>query len=674
VSNFSFSFRGNDAVREAMHSVFLFHAVKAGMDMGIVNAGQLAVYQDIPTPLREAVEDVLFNRRADATERLLDLANQFKGGGAVAKVEDAAWRALPVEERIIHALVHGIDAFVVEDTEESRHKAARPLDVIEGPLMAGMNVVGDLFGSGKMFLPQVVKSARVMKKAVAHLLPYMEAEQALNQTNEPAGRIVMATVKGDVHDIGKNIVGVVLQCNGYEVIDLGVMTPAQKILDTAREKGANIIGLSGLITPSLDEMCHVAAEMERQGFDIPLLIGGATTSRVHTAVKIDPNYRRGQTVYVTDASRAVGVASNLLSKTANADFVANVRREYEEIARNHLAQRAPGRRLLLGEARANKLKVDWANYAPPVPTFFGGRSYDNYDLAELVRYIDWTPFFQTWELVGKYPAILEDDKYGKAARGLFDDAQKMLAKIVDEKWLNARAAFGFFPANTLGDDDITVFGDKARKFPIATLHTLRQQMTREGGRANLALADFIAPAGVADYIGGFVVTAGHGEEEHIKRLEAAKDDYSAILLRSLADRLAEAFAERLHERVRREFWAYAPDENLSNDQLIGESYRGIRPAPGYPAQPEHTEKGTLFKLLDAEARAGVKLTESFAMWPGSSVSGFYFSHPESRYFGVGKIERDQVEDYARRKGWTVAQAERWLAPILNYNPRAGAAA
>jgi 5-methyltetrahydrofolate--homocysteine methyltransferase len=673
VSNFSFSFRGNDTVREAMHSVFLFHAVKAGMDMGIVNAGQLTVYQDIPTPLREGIEDVLFNRSKDATERLLDLAKRFKGDGAVAEVEDAAWRALPVEERITHALVHGIDAFVVEDTEEARHKAVRPLDVIEGPLMAGMNVVGDLFGSGKMFLPQVVKSARVMKKAVAYLLPFMEAEQAKNQTKEPAGRIVMATVKGDVHDIGKNIVGVVLQCNGYEVIDLGVMTPAQKILDTAREKGANIIGLSGLITPSLDEMCHVAAEMERQGFTIPLLIGGATTSRVHTAVKIDPNYRRGQTVYVTDASRAVGVASNLLSKDANAGFVANVRREYEEVARLHAAQRAPGRRLTLAAARANKLKFDWTNYVPPVPTVLGVRSFDNYDLAELVPYIDWTPFFQTWELVGKYPSILEDDKFGVAARGLYGDAQKMLTKIVEEKWLTARAAFGFFPANAQ-DDDILVFGDEARKSPIATLHTLRQQMSRESGKPNLALADFIAPKGIADYIGGFAVTTGHGEEAHIKRFEAAHDDYSAILLRALADRLAEAFAERLHERVRREFWAYAPDENLTGDQLIVEAYRGIRPAPGYPAQPEHTEKGTLFELLDAEARAGVKLTESFAMWPGSSVSGLYFSHPESRYFGVGKIEKDQAEDYARRKGWTLAEAERWLAPILNYNPHAVAAA
>jgi len=674
VSNFSFSFRGNEPVREAMHSVFLFHAIKAGMDLGIVNAGQLGVYQDIPTPLREAIEDVLFARNPDATERLLELAQRYKGDGAVADVEDAAWRSLPVQERITHALVHGIDSFVNQDTEEARKVAARPLDVIEGPLMAGMNVVGDLFGSGKMFLPQVVKSARVMKKAVAYLLPFMDAEQSQNATREPAGKIVMATVKGDVHDIGKNIVGVVLQCNGYEVIDLGVMAPAQKILDTAREQKANIIGLSGLITPSLDEMVHVAAEMERQGFDIPLLIGGATTSRVHTAVKIDPGYRRGQTVYVTDASRAVGVASNLLSKTANANFVSEIRKEYEEIARNHAAQRAPGRRLSLSQARANKLKLDWSGYKPPVPKFFGTRTYDHYDLGELVKYIDWTPFFQTWELVGKFPAILDDDKVGEAARNLYADAQAMLKKIVAEKWLTARAAVGFFPANRNGDDDIAIFADKARKFPIHTLHTLRQQMARDNNRPNLALADFVAPKGGEDYIGAFVVTAGIGEEERVKAFEAAHDDYSAILLRALADRLAEAFAERLHERVRRDFWGYAPDEALSNDELIQEKYRGIRPAPGYPAQPEHSEKATLFKLLDAEAKIGVKLTESFAMWPGSSVSGFYYSHPESRYFGVGKIERDQVQDYAKRKDWDIATAERWLGPLLNYDPRAKDAA
>ena len=669
VSNFSFSFRGNEKVREAMHSVFLFHAIKAGMDMGIVNAGQLTVYQDIPTPLREGIEDVLFNRRADASERLLALAQEYRGDGSVAEVEDAAWRSLPVIERITHAMVHGIDAFIVEDTEQARQEATRPLDVIEGPLMAGMNVVGDLFGSGKMFLPQVVKSARVMKKAVAYLLPYMENDK--NAVKEPAGRIVMATVKGDVHDIGKNIVGVVLQCNGYEVFDLGVMTPPQKILDAAREHKANIIGLSGLITPSLDEMVHVASEMERQGFDIPLLIGGATTSRVHTAVKIDPNYRRGQTVYVTDASRAVGVASSLLSKDGGANYVAEIRAEYEKIAVGHANQRSGGKRLSLAEARANRLKLDFSGYAPPQPHFLGARTYTNYDLAELVKYIDWGPFFQTWELAGPYPAILTDNKVGKAASELFADAQKMLAKIVEGKWLQASAVIGFWPANLSPDneDDILIFGDKARKFPIATLHTLRQQMAREAGRPNLALSDFIAPVGTPDYIGGFAVTAGLGEDKHIKKFEAAKDDYSAILLRALADRLAEAFAERMHQKVRQEYWGYAADEKFTNEDLIKEAYRGIRPAPGYPAQPEHSEKATLFKLLDAEHRIGVKLTESYAMWPGSSVSGFYFAHPESRYFGVGKIERDQVEDYARRKGWSVAEAERWLGPQLNYNPR-----
>ncbi|GAA0527065.1 5-methyltetrahydrofolate--homocysteine methyltransferase [Rhizomicrobium palustre] len=668
VSNISFSFRGNDKVREAMHSAFLFHAIKAGMDMGIVNAGQLTVYQNIPTELREAVEDVLLNRRADSTERLLDIAQKYKGDGSVAEVQDAAWRSLPVEERLTHALVHGIDAYVTEDTEECRLKLPRPLDVIEGPLMSGMNVVGDLFGSGKMFLPQVVKSARVMKKAVAHLLPFMEAANA--GVKESAGRIIMATVKGDVHDIGKNIVGVVLQCNGYEVIDLGVMTPAQKILDAAKEHNAHIIGLSGLITPSLDEMVHIASEMERQGFDIPLMIGGATTSRVHTAVKIDPAYRRGQTIYVPDASRAVGVASSLLGQNGK-EYRSGIRAEYEEIAKNHAAQRAPGKRLSIMEARSNKPKLD---FAPVRPTFFGSRSYQEYDLAELAQTIDWTPFFQAWELTGRFPSILEDDKYGKTATALYNDAQKMLAKIIDKKWLTAKAAFGFFPANAKGDDDIEIYGDKARKFPIATLHTIRQQMAREGGKSNLALADFIAPKGVEDYIGAFIVTAGHGEDERAAAFKAEKDDYSAILFSALADRLAEAFAEKLHARVRREFWAYAADETLSNEELIAEKYQGIRPAPGYPAQPDHTEKATLFKLLDGEEKTGVKLTESFAMWPGSSISGFYFSHPESRYFGVGKIEKDQVEDYARRKGWSLEEAERWLAPILNYNPRENAAA
>ncbi|HLY06569.1 MAG TPA: methionine synthase [Rhizomicrobium sp.] len=673
LSNISFAFRGNDRVREAMHSAFLYHAIKAGMDMGIVNAGQLAVYEDIPRDLRDGVEDVLLNRRADATERLLDLAQRFKNdSGSVREETTLAWRESPVDERISHALVHGIADYIVDDVEEARLKAARPLDVIEGPLMAGMNVVGDLFGSGRMFLPQVVKSARVMKKAVAHLIPFMEDEQAANR--EPTGRIVMATVKGDVHDIGKNIVGVVLQCNGYEVIDLGVMTPAQKILDTAREKNANLIGLSGLITPSLDEMCHVAAEMERQGFDIPLLIGGATTSRVHTAVRIDPNYRRGQAVYVADASRAVGVAAQLVGR-AGANYAADVRREYADIAARHSgANRAPTRRLSLAAAHANRLKFDWANYTPPQPKFLGVREFESYDLAELVPYIDWSPFFQTWELVGRYPLIFDDPKQGQAARALFDDAQTMLEKIVGERWLTARAAFGFWPANAEGDD-IVLFESERGDRPRAVLHTLRQQMARESDKPNLALADFIAPraSGMTDYIGGFVVTAGHGEQARICAFEAEKDDYSAILLRALADRLAEAFAERLHARVRREFWGYAPDENLRPEELIAESYRGIRPAPGYPAQPDHTEKGTLFELLDAGRRAGVKLTESYAMWPGSSVSGLYFSHPESRYFGIGKIERDQVEDYARRKAWSIREAERWLSPILNYDPRAAAA-
>jgi 5-methyltetrahydrofolate--homocysteine methyltransferase len=676
LSNFSFSFRGNETVREAMHSVFLYHAIKSGMDMGIVNAGQLAVYEDIPAELRDGIEDVLFNRRPDATERLLDLAQRFRNDGGSAREEQTlAWREADVAERIKYALVHGITDFIEQDTEEARLAAARPLHVIEGPLMAGMNVVGDLFGAGKMFLPQVVKSARVMKKAVAHLFPFMEAEQAANETKETAGKIVMATVKGDVHDIGKNIVGVVLQCNGYEVVDLGVMQPAQKILDVARAEKANIIGLSGLITPSLDEMVHVAAEMERQGFDIPLLIGGATTSRVHTAVKIAPGYLRGQAIYVADASRAVGVASSLLSKTGSQDYARGIRNEYKDIAERHAAQRGPSRRLSIVDARANRAKIDWQSYVSPKPSFLGVKEFGPYDLGELANYIDWTPFFRTWELVGPYPHILEDDKVGEAARGLFKDAQAMLRKIVAEKWLTAKAVIGFWPASAVGDD-VVLYKDDSRKEVLATLHTLRQQMVREEGRANLALADYIAPkeTGVADYIGGFAVTAGLGEEEHIKRFEADKDDYSAILLRALADRLAEAFAERMHERVRREFWGYATDERFSNEDLIAEKYRGIRPAPGYPAQPDHTEKKTLFDLLDATRHTGIALTESFAMWPGSSVSGFYFSHPDARYFGIGKIERDQVEDYARRKGMSIEDCERWLSPILNYDPRAKSAA
>ena len=579
-----------------------------------------------------------------------------------------AWRSLPVEERLTHALVHGIADFVTEDVEEARARAKRPLDVIEGPLMTGMNVVGDLFGSGKMFLPQVVKSARVMKKAVAYLIPYMETEKEAGGRREAAGRIVMATVKGDVHDIGKNIVGVVLQCNGYEVEDLGVMVPSAKILEIAREKKADAIGLSGLITPSLDEMCHVAAEMEREGFDIPLLIGGATTSRVHTAVKIDPNYRRGQTVYVTDASRAVGVVANLISKDARAGFIREVKSEYLKIAAAHDADRGHRHRLTIGQARQKRFNPEWSAYAPTRPQFLGARAFDNYDLAELTKFIDWTPFFQTWEMKGRYPAILEDAKAGEAARALFADAQAMLKKIVAEKWLTARAVIGFWPARREGDD-IVVFADESRSKRLAAFHTLRQQVSKERDAQNLALADFVAPKdSKPDYIGGFVVTAGIGEDAIAARFKADKDDYNAILLAALADRLAEAFAERMHQRVRKEFWGYAQDENFGNDALIAEAYRGIRPAPGYPAQPDHTEKGTLFRLLDAENKAGVKLTESFAMWPGSSVSGLYIANPEARYFGVGKIERDQVEDYAKRKGWSMAEAERWLGPILNYNP------
>jgi 5-methyltetrahydrofolate--homocysteine methyltransferase len=670
VSNFSFSFRGNDRVREAMHSVFLYHAIRAGMDMGIVNAGNLPVYEDIPIELRDAIEDVLFNRRPEATERLLELAQKYRSSGAEAEPEvTLAWRALPVGERLTHALVHGIADFVMDDVEEARQQAVRPLDVIEGPLMTGMNVVGDLFGSGKMFLPQVVKSARVMKKAVAYLIPFMEAEK-LGAKRESAGRIVMATVKGDVHDIGKNIVGVVLQCNGYEVEDLGVMVSAARILETAREKNADVIGLSGLITPSLDEMCHVAAEMEREGFDIPLLIGGATTSRIHTAVKIHPNYTRGQTVYVTDASRAVGVVASLISKETRASFVGDVRTEYARIIASHDVNRGPQRRLTLGQARANRFAPDWASYTPPAPRFLGTRSFDAYDLGELVPYIDWSPFFQAWEMKGRYPAILDDEKSGVVARALFADAQAMLARIVKEKWLTARASIGFWPAESEGED-IVLYTDETRKTRLAAFHTLRQQVARERQTANLALSDFVAPAGIGkqDYVGGFVVTTGFGEEVIAERFKADKDDYNAILLSALADRLAEAFAERMHQRVRKEFWGYGADETLSNEELIAEAYSGIRPAPGYPAQPDHTEKGTLFRVLDAENTSGVKLTENYAMWPGSSVSGLYLSHPESRYFGVGKVERDQVEDYARRKNWTLEEAERWLGPVLNYNPR-----
>ena len=674
VSNLSFAFRGNEPVREAMHAVFLYHAIKAGMDMGIVNAGQLALYDDIPAELRELSEDVILNRRPDATDRLLEAAPRFKGdgSGAKAKEKDLSWREGTVQERLTHSLVHGITDFIEGDTEEARQQAEKPLHVIEGPLMAGMNVVGDLFGAGKMFLPQVVKSARVMKQAVAYLQPFLEEEKRLSGVDQmpAAGKVVMATVKGDVHDIGKNIVGVVLQCNNYEVIDLGVMVPAAKILEAAKKEKADIIGLSGLITPSLDEMCFVAAEMEREGFEVPLLIGGATTSRVHTAVKISPNYNRGQAIYVLDASRAVGVVSNLLSETESKPYIENIKTEYVQVREKHLANEARKQRIPISAARANKFDIDWSAYTPPKPSFLGTRTFKNYDLASLVPYIDWTPFFQTWELAGRYPAILDDNKVGTEARKLFADARELLDRIVAEKWFTANAVVGFWPANSVGDD-IELYTDETRKERRATLHTLRQQIARDPSRnrAHTALSDFVAPkeSGLVDYVGGFAVTAGHGEDEAIQAHIKATDDYSRIIAKALADRLAEAFAEAMHARVRRELWGYAKDEKLSNDDMILEKYRGIRPAPGYPAQPDHTEKATLWDLMRVKEETGIEITESFAMWPGSSVSGIYFAHPESHYFGVGKVERDQVEDYARRKGMSVSETERWLAPVLNYD-------
>jgi len=675
VSNLSFSFRGNETVRQAMHSVFLFHAIRAGMDMGIVNAGSLAIYDEIDPELRELCEDVILNRRDDATDRLVEAAERYRGGETAESKVDLAWRDAPVVKRIEHALVNGITEFIEADAEEARQAAARPLDVIEGPLMAGMNVVGDLFGAGKMFLPQVVKSARVMKQAVAYLTPYIEqAKIDSGEASKPAGRILLATVKGDVHDIGKNIVGVVLGCNNYDIIDLGVMVPAAKILDEARRHKVDIIGLSGLITPSLDEMVNVAAEMEREGFDVPLLIGGATTSRVHTAVKIHPQYGRGAAIHVLDASRAVGVASALLGGERE-PFVADTRATYRKIASDHARGQAAKRRLSLAAAREDRFAIDWTAYRPPRPTFIGARTYRNVTVADLVPYIDWTPFFSTWEIKGTYPLLLDDPIVGEAARSLFADAQAMLKTLVDENWLTANGVVGLWPANADGDD-IVVYTDDTRSAERARLHTLRQQMARtRTDRAHVALADFVAPAssGCADYIGGFAVTAGLGEEEVAARFARANDDYSKILSQALADRLAEAFAEMMHARVRRELWGYAAEEALSPADLIAEKYDGIRPAPGYPAQPDHTEKATLFDLLDAEAATGIRLTESFAMWPGSSVSGLYFAHPQSHYFGVGRIERDQVEDYAGRKSWPVAEAERWLAPILNYQPMVSAA-
>jgi len=666
VSNVSFAFRGNDPIREAIHSVFLYHAIAAGMDMGIVNAGALAIYDDIEPALRELVEDVVLNRRSDATERLLAVADRYSGerANAVGPGGDAlAWRSLPVGERLTHALVEGIDGYIVEDTEEARQAAGRPIEVIEGPLMDGMNVVGDLFGSGKMFLPQVVKSARVMKKAVAHLVPFIEAERAPGASRSN-GRIVMATVKGDVHDIGKNIVGVVLACNNYEVIDLGVMVPAGRILETARDSEADLIGLSGLITPSLEEMRHLAGEMERQGFELPLLIGGATTSRTHTAVKIEPEYH-GPVIHVADASRAVGVASALMDPDRRDAFAAGVREEYGTIRRDRGARQEQIARHPIAEARRHRLVVDWNASLPPRPSFLGVRTIKDQPLNELVERIDWTPFFATWELNGHYPEILSDPRTGKAARSVHEDALALLDRIISERLLEARAAVGFWGANSVGDD-IELYADDARGRRIGIIHTLRQQMVKPPGRPNLCLADFTAPreTGIVDYVGGFAVTAGHKLDKLVVGFEAAHDDYSAILARALADRLAEAFAEHLHERVRRELWGYVLGEHLSNVDLIAERYQGIRPAPGYPACPDHTEKGALFEILEAEERAGIQLTESYAMLPAASVSGYYFWRPEATYFGVGRIGNDQLSDYAERKDESVEVMRRWLAPNL----------
>ncbi len=671
VSNVSFSFRGNELVRQAIHVVFLYHAIRAGMDMGIVNAGALPLYDDLEPDLRERVEDVVLNRRADGTERLLEIADRFKGKKGEKRVEDLRWREKPVNDRLSHALVHGIDQYIDTDTEEARAQSTRPLDVIEGPLMSGMNVVGDLFGAGKMFLPQVVKSARVMKKAVAYLLPYIEAEKLrTGDVGKNNGKIIMATVKGDVHDIGKNIVGVVLACNNFEVIDLGVMVPAQIILDRAKEENADLIGLSGLITPSLEEMTHVAREMQRQGLTMPLMIGGATTSRAHTALKIDPHYK-SPTVWVKDASRAVGVAQSLISKELRGAFVAANDSDYAEIRERHKNRGDAKRLVSLDKARGQRFDGGWDAYTPPPPRTSGITVFDDYPLTELIDYIDWTPFFSTWELAGKYPAILDDSVVGTHARELFRDAQAMLKKIVDEKWLKAKGVFGIWPANSVGDDVLVSLPPPAGEgVHTATLHFLRQQVDKPADRPDFCLADFIAPSssGKEDWIGAFAVTAGLGIGPHVARFEADHDDYNAILLKALADRLAEAFAERLHQRVRKEFWGYANDETLDNESLIAEGYCGIRPAPGYPACPEHSEKTTIFQLLDAPGRADMSLTESFAMLPAAAVSGYYFSHPQSQYFVVGRVSKQQVEDYARRKGVSLAQAERWLASNLDYDP------
>ncbi|HEX8497200.1 MAG TPA: vitamin B12 dependent-methionine synthase activation domain-containing protein, partial [Actinomycetales bacterium] len=693
VSNVSFSFRGNNPVREAIHAVFLFHAIAAGMDMGIVNAGALEVYDEVPPLLRERIEDVILARRPDSTERLLEIAADFAGDGSAKEVTTQEWRSLEVGERITHSLVKGIDEFVEADTEELRAlisaRGGRPIEVIEGPLMDGMNVVGDLFGAGKMFLPQVVKSARVMKKAVAYLIPFIEAEKQPGDVERSNGKVVMATVKGDVHDIGKNIVGVVLQCNNYDVVDLGVMVPAQKILDAAKAEGADIIGLSGLITPSLDEMVGFAAEMERQGFDIPLIIGGATTSRAHTAVKVAQKYH-GPVIWVKDASRSVPVVAALLSDEQRPGLLADTDAEYASLRERHAARQDSRTMLSLAAARAQSTPVDWTGYVPPRPRMLQQQARDtcsgpgcdhrhgaatqfvkvlaDYPLAELRELIDWQPFFNAWEMRGRFPDILHNPTSGETARRLYDDVRAMLDRVVEERWLQANGVFGLFPANRVDGEDIAVYSDESRTAVRATLHQLRQQGQGREGSARKSLADFVAPAdsGLRDYVGAFAVTAGLGSADRVAAFKADNDDYSAILLESLADRLAEAFAERLHQRVRTEFWGYAPDEHLDADGLIAERYRGIRPAPGYPACPEHTEKQTIWDLLDVEATTGIELTESMAMWPGAAVSGLYFSHPDSRYFVLGRVGRDQVEDYARRKGWSVDEAERWLSPNLGY--------
>ena len=666
VSNVSFSFRGNNPVREAIHSVFLYHAINVGMNMGIVNPAQLVIYDEIPDNLKALVEDVVLNHHSDATEKLLEAADQFKGGPEKTTKEDLEWRSWPVIKRLEHALVKGINSYIEEDTEAARQEVSRPIEVIEGPLMEGMNVVGDLFGAGKMFLPQVVKSARVMKQAVAYLIPFIEEEKG--SISQSKGKILMATVKGDVHDIGKNIVGVVLQCNNYEVIDLGVMVPCDKILQVAKEQNVDIIGLSGLITPSLDEMVHVAKEMQRLDFQVPLLIGGATTSKAHTAVKIEPQYDNDITVYVTDASRSVSVATRLMSETQKEGYVYDIKAEYEQVRERRKGRKSQKKLLTLNEASRNSLSLDWDRYTPPTPTFTGTKTFEDYPLAELVDYIDWTPFFISWDLVGKYPKILQDDTVGEAATQLFNDAQSMLKHIIDNKLIKAKAVIGLFPAQKTSDQEVTVYQDTSQREVLTSLVHLRQQ-SDSGTSPNLCLSDYVAPAesNIPDYVGGFVVTAGIGAEELAREYEEKGDDYNSIMVKALADRLAEAFAERMHERVRKEYWGYAKEENLDNDELIKEQYKGIRPAPGYPACPDHTEKRKLFDLLNAEKSTGVELTEHFAMFPAAAVSGWYFSHPEAKYFNVGKIQKDQVENYAELKQVSVEEAEKWLSPNLAYD-------